>query len=111
VSRTITSLIPQGPDDDGGVVLVSLQHAHPSIHDAVQPEGVGGRHYGVVVQGGVEPMGLEIGLIHQVDAQLTAQLVPMQKKAVVPVSKLDLMCFSMSSEEFHLGGSLSVVLQ
>ena len=72
----IAGLIAQGPDDDGGVVLVPLQHAHASVDDGMHPDGVLGRHHAVVVQRWVKAMRLHIGLIHQVQPVLIAQLIP-----------------------------------
>ena len=76
----IAGFIPQGPNNDGRLVFVPLDHSHPPVHDAVQPEGVVGRHNGVVVQCGVEAVGLVICFVQQVNAMLIAQLVPGARK-------------------------------
>ena len=72
----IARLIAQGPDDDGREILVSLQHAHPSVYNGMHPDGVLGRHDSIVVQGWVKAMRLHICFIHEVQPILIAELIP-----------------------------------
>ena len=80
VRGAVAGFVAQGPDDDARLVLVALHHADAAIDDAVQPEGVAGRHDRVVAQRRIEAVRLEIGLVQQVDAVLVAQLVPAPRK-------------------------------
>ena len=73
---SITGFVPKGPDDDTGMVLVSLHHASATLQNTVQPLRVGGRHDCIVVERRVEPMRLKVGFIYQVQPILVAQLVP-----------------------------------
>ena len=76
VGGPITSFIAERPDYDGRVVLIALHHAQAAVHDRVEPERVVGRHDVVIVERGIKPVCLEVGLVHKVDAILIAQLIP-----------------------------------
>ena len=72
----ITGLVPKGPDDDTGMILVSLHHASAAFQNTVQPLGVGGRHDCIVVERRVESMRLKVGFIYQIEPILVAQFIP-----------------------------------
>ena len=40
VTWPVAGLVAEGPDDDGGVVFVALQHAQAPVHDRVHPQRV-----------------------------------------------------------------------
>ena len=51
-------------------------HAHSSVHNGVMPLRPAGRVGVLLGEGGLKAMRLHVGLIHQVDAVLVAQLIP-----------------------------------
>jgi hypothetical protein len=83
---TIARLVAERPNDDRGVVLVTLQHAHASVHDGVEPQGVVGRHNSIVVQSRVKAVCLHVRLIHKVKPILIAELIPAWQEPSSPVA-------------------------
>ncbi len=63
-------LVAEGPDDDRGVVLVSVDHVLGARHACLRPLGVVA---GVVL---VDAVGLQVGLVDEVQAVLVGEFVP-----------------------------------
>ena len=55
----------------------------------MHPDGILGGHYAVVVQRRVEAMSLHIGLIHQVQPVLIAQLIPAETMCLLADGGID----------------------
>lgn len=72
----VAGFIAKRPNDNAREIFVALHHASRPCQNAGQPQRVAGWHNGVVLQPRVESMGLKIRLVYQIDAVLTAQLVP-----------------------------------
>ena len=85
--RAVAALVAQAPQDDAGVVLVALAHVDGPVQEGVRPQGVAGGHHRIVVQRRVEAVGLAVGLVHEVDAVLVAQLVPARGASIQPVDQ------------------------
>ena len=67
VGRAVAGLVAEGPHHDAGVRGVALDHAaHPLLDHAVEP--------GVEAQRRLPGMGLDVGLVDQVEPQLVAEL-------------------------------------
>ena len=82
-------LVAAGPEEDGHMVLIPLKHGfRPVQHDLPPlrpasrhiPAGLDGIGERVLLPGAV---GLQIGFIHQVDALLVAQVVPLGSVGIV----------------------------
>ena len=58
----------------GGWIV--LYHAHASVHNGIMPLTPAGRVCILLCEGGLKAMRLHIGLIHEVDTILVAQLIP-----------------------------------
>ncbi len=70
----VTGLVAHGPDDDRGMVLVPLDHARAAVEDGRLPDRVVGD---AVPRVGSEPVGLEVGLVDEVEAVPVAEVVPL----------------------------------
>lgn len=55
---------------------IGAHHAHTSVHNGIMPLRPAGRVGVLLREGGLKAMCLHVGLIHEVDAILIAQLVP-----------------------------------
>ena len=66
---TVATLVAKTPEDDAGVVLVTLSHADASVHKGVGPVGRRG-------EGTAQTVSLAVGLIHDVHAHRVTELVP-----------------------------------
>ena len=61
-------LVPQAPDDDAGVVLIPQAHVHGTGEVGLGPAGV-------IAEAAAIAVGLQVGFVHHVEAQLVAQVV------------------------------------
>ena len=76
VVRAAAALVAQRPEDHGRMVLVPLDHADRPLHEGRVPVGDVGEQAADAVR-------FEIGLVHQVDAVLVAQVVPARVVGIV----------------------------
>ena len=72
----VARLVAQRPDDDGGVVLVPLHHALAALHESQPP-------LGVLAELVPNPVGLDVGLVHDVEADLVTQVQPARVVGIV----------------------------
>ena len=86
VGRPVPGLVAQRPLEDAGEVLVPLKHPDPPIHDRVKPDRRVGGVDCVVTQSRIEPVRLHVGLVHQIDTEPRAQLVPRQHIGIMSTS-------------------------
>lgn len=67
----VAGLVAQGPEDDGGMVLGAVNHAHVALHVRLLPGGFSGNVHAAVA----DSVGLAVGFIHHVQAVAVAQVV------------------------------------
>ena len=77
----VSRLVPQGPDDHGGVVLVALHHAPHPVDVGVLPLGPVGQVRLVAHED--EAVGFQVGLVDHVQAVAVAQVEPARVVGVV----------------------------
>lgn len=56
--------------------MVEASAAHPAVHDGRKPHGAARGVTSIVLQGWVEPVGLDIGLVHHIEPLPRTELVP-----------------------------------
>ncbi len=74
--RAAAGLVPERPEDDAGVVLVPLHHAHAPVEE-------GGGEAGLVTEIGQVCVALDVGLVDHVEAVFVAELVPKRIVGIV----------------------------
>jgi len=70
--RAVARLVPQRPDNNGGVVLIAFHHPYGTVHVRVQPFGRVGQRLATVSHA----VAFNIRFIYHVQAVLVAQIVP-----------------------------------
>ncbi|GJC98785.1 hypothetical protein ColKHC_07611 [Colletotrichum higginsianum] len=75
VVGAVEGLVAEGPQDDGGVVLVALDHLPRAVLVGLAPVWVVGGPVAGVVAEDAEAVALEIGLVEDPDAELVSQVV------------------------------------
>ena len=76
VIGAVAALVAQRPDDDAGVIFVALDHAHTALHESVQPLGFVGQHV-------IDRVGLQVGLIPDIQTILVANIVEARVVGIV----------------------------
>ena len=69
--ETVACLVAEGPEDDGRMVFVPLDHVHGAVEEGVRPTRV-------VAKISVVVMGLQIRFIYKVYAVFVAEVVPIR---------------------------------
>ncbi len=67
----VAGLVAQGPEDDGGMVLGAVNHAHVALHVRLLPGGFSGNVHAAVA----DSVGLAVGFVDHVKAVAVAEVV------------------------------------
>ena len=99
--------IAAGPEQNGNVVFIPLEHGFGPVQNAFSPFGdaagniPGGIHGHALLPGAV---GLQIGFIHHIDAVFVAQVIPFGAVGIVAgADGIDVVCFENCHGSFHIG--------
>ena len=99
-------LVAAGPEEDGRMVLVPLEHTAGPVHDALLPLRQTPGHIPIRVDAPQPlpgPVALQVGLVHDVDAVFVAEAIPVRLVRVVAgADGVDV----VSPEGIHGGGHI-----
>ena len=69
VVSTVATLVAKAPKDNRRIVLVSLCHAHGTVEEGSVPVGS-------AAESTTQTVGLKVSLVHDIDAETVAKLIP-----------------------------------